>query len=130
MTSTSALTAPRPLSRLHDSVGIKHEDLGRVRWIAVIGLVVLNVADLVLTRRLLTMGAMEANPIMAPFIGGPLGIVIKLALPVALGFRHLRVPVRRSLVLGLCWMCVLYLGVVSWNSQLFSSPHLIGGVGA
>jgi len=94
--------------------------------IAVVGLVVLNIADLLLTRRLLGMGGMEANPVMAPFIHGSWGIAIKVALPILLGFRHLRIPVQRRMVLGLCWMCVLYLGVVLWNSHLLADPRLLG----
>jgi hypothetical protein len=127
MTSASTLALrPSPLTRFHHSVTVKHEDLHRLRWIAIVGLVVLNVADLVLTRKLLTMGGVEANPIMAPFIHGWAGIFVKLGLPVAIGYRHLRVPLRRGLVLGLCWMCVIYLGVVAWNSHLLTNPHLLG----
>ena len=127
MTSAPALALrPGPLTRFHHSVTVKHEDLARLRWIAIVGLVVLNVADLVLTRRLLGMGGVEANPVMAPFIHGWAGVVVKLGLPVAIGYRHLRVPLKRPLVLGLCWMCVIYLGVVAWNSHLLTNPHLLG----
>jgi hypothetical protein len=127
MTDATALALPRsPLSRLHAAVVLDDRGLERIRFIAVVGLVALNAADLLLTRRLLGMGGVEANPIMAPFIHGGWGIAVKLALPILLGFRYLRIPIRRPLVLGLCWMCVLYLGVVLWNSHLLSDPRLLG----
>ncbi|MDP1819622.1 MAG: DUF5658 family protein [Acidimicrobiales bacterium] len=126
MTTAHVAVRPGPLARFHDAVAIKDEDLARLRWVAVVALVALNIADLALTRKLLGMGGMEANPIMAPFIHGWSGVVIKLVLPVAIGYRHLRVPVNRGLVLGLCWMCVLYLGVVTWNSHLLANPQLLG----
>jgi hypothetical protein len=105
---------------------LEDSDLERIRLIAVVGLVALNASDLLLTRQLLAVGGVEANPLMAPFIHGFWGVAIKLALPIALGWRHLRIPVQRSLVLGLCWMCVLYLGVVLWNSHLLADPRLLG----
>jgi hypothetical protein len=127
MPDTTAIALPlSPVDRFRAAMTLDERDLERIRFIAVVGLVALNAADLLLTRRLLGMGGMEANPLMALFIHGPWGVAIKLALPIALGFRHLRLPVKRGLVLGLCWMCVLYLGVVLWNSHLLSDPRLLG----
>lgn len=119
-TNATVAVRPGPFARFHQSMDLDRDALQRLRLMAVIGLVFLNAADLVLTRHLLSMGGMEANPLMALFIAGSWGIVIKLALPVVIGARHLRAPLRRGVVLGLCWMCVLYSGVVLWNS------HLIG----
>ena len=102
------------------------DELTRLRWLAVVGLVVLNVVDLLLTRHLLKNGASEANPLMALVIGGGWGVAIKIGLPVALAFRHLRAPLERKIVLGLCWMCVLYLGVVTWNLHMFDSAIRLG----
>ena len=93
-------------------------ELHRLRWLAIGGLLVLNIMDLLLTRRLLSAGATEANPLMALVIAGNWGIAIKIGVPLLAGARHLRVPLARKPVLALCWMNVLYLGVVTWNHHL------------
>ena len=127
MTNATALALPTgPLARIHAAVATDEAGWARIRRMAVVGLVALNILDLLLTRRLLSMGGVEANPLMALFIAGHWGVAIKLALPVALGVRHLRAPLERKVVLGLTWMCVLYCGVVLWNSHLLSSPQLLG----
>lgn len=126
MTDATALAAPPPLARLHAAVHLDDDALERLRRVAVVGLFFLNVADLLLTRRLLGMGGVEANPLMALFIHGHWGVAIKVALPILVGIRHLRAPLKRGLVLGLCWMCVLYQGVVLWNASLLANPHLLG----
>ncbi len=111
-------TAIAALNRFDRRVGVTtSEDLDRLRFIAVVGLVVLNACDLILTRQLLGMGATEMNPGMAMIIEGPWGVAIKLGVPILVGFRHLQAPLKRSLVFALCWMCVLYLGVVVWNAH-------------
>jgi len=94
------------------------EELIRLRYVALAGLVVLNVLDLLLTRELLGRGGVESNPLMVLFIGGAWGIAIKLGVPVLVGFRHLRREPERKPVLALCWVNVLYLSVVAWNFQL------------
>ena len=122
--TTAALSLP---ARFHAAVVLDDDDdLASLRRLAVVGLVLLNVFDIFLTRRLLALGATEANPIMAPFVAGGWGVVIKTALPVAFGIRHLRAPLRRPLVLGLCWVCVLYMAVVLWNAHLLGQAHLLG----
>ena len=126
MTDATTLPLPSPLARLHAAVHLDDESLERTRWLAVVGLLVLNVADLLLTRRLLGMGGVEANPLMALVIAGPWGVVVKIGVPILVGVRHLRAPLKRSLVLALCWMCVVYLGVVLWNASLLANPALVG----
>jgi hypothetical protein len=122
-TQTTALSLP---ARVHAAVTLDEDDLASLRRLAVVALVLLNLFDIFLTRRLLAIGASEANPIMAPFVEGGWGIVLKTALPVAFGLRHLRAPLRRPMVLGLCWVCVLYMGVVLWNAHLLGQAHLLG----
>jgi hypothetical protein len=127
MTNATATAVPLgPLARVHRAVALDDDALRRVRLMAVLGLIALNVCDLILTRRLLGMGGVEANPLMAVFIASGWGIAIKVGLPIALAVRHLRAPLERRIVLGLCWVCVLYLSVVVWNTHLFDSPHLLG----
>ncbi|MEO5680671.1 MAG: DUF5658 family protein [Acidimicrobiales bacterium] len=101
--------------RIH-SLG--REELTRLRFLAVIGLVALNAVDLLLTRHLLSQGAAEANPLMALVIGGGWGIALKLGIPILAGYRHLTAPLLRKAVLALCWVNVLYLGVVAWNFHI------------
>jgi hypothetical protein len=121
MTQTTALSLP---ARIHAAVAVDEDDLASLRRVAVVALVVLNVLDILITQHLIALGATEANPLMAPFVSSTWGLVIKTALPIAIGIRHLRVPLRRPLVLGLCWMCVLYMGVVTWNSYM--AEQLLG----
>ena len=93
-------------------------ELDRLRFLAVVGLVALNALDLILTRHLLAQGATEANPLMALVIGGGWGIAIKLGVPILAGWRHLTAPLLRKAVLALCWVNVVYLGVVAWNFHI------------
>ena len=99
------------------------EELDRLRFLAVVGLVALNALDLILTRELLAKGANEANPLMALVIGGGWGIAIKLGVPILAGWRHLTAPLLRKAVLALCWVNVLYFGVVAWNFQLMVNHY-------
>lgn len=111
-------TAIAVLNRLDRRIAVDtDEDLHRLRFLAVVGLVALNACDLLLTRILLDLGGTELNPLMALMIEGPWGVVVKLGLPILVGYRHLQAPLKRPLVFGLCWMCVLYFGVVLWNSH-------------
>lgn len=111
-------TAIAAIHRFDRRVGVDTEEsLDRLRFIAIVGLVLLNACDLLLTRILLDMGLSEMNPMMALFIEGPWGLAIKLGVPILVGYRHLVAPLRRPLVFALCWMCVLYFGVVLWNAH-------------
>jgi hypothetical protein len=113
-----AVTPSGPFARFDRAMDLDTESLRRLRLMAVVGIVALNICDLMLTRHLLSLGAIEANPLMALFIAGGWGILIKLALPLVIGTRNLMAPLRRGVVLALCFMCVLYSGVVLWNSHL------------
>jgi hypothetical protein len=121
MSNDSIALRPGPLARFHQAMDLDREALGRLRMMAVVGLVVLNITDLMITRHLLSMGAVEANPLMALFVAGGWGILIKLGVPVAIGVRNLRAPLRRGVVLALCWMCVIYSGVVLWNGHVLDT---------
>jgi len=54
--------------------------------------VLANIADLALTRTALSLGAVEANPIMALFIGGPLWsvILLKVVEPILISYLLIR----------------------------------------
>jgi hypothetical protein len=128
MTNASAPAAPSLRARLAAAVAVDTpERMRHLRNVAVVGIVLLNVCDLILTRRLLDMGGVEANPMMAPFIHGNMVLLFKLGIPLAIGIRHLLTPIRdRRVVLALSWMCVLYSAVVLWNLHLFDNPALLG----
>lgn len=115
-------TAIAALNRFDRRVGVRtDDDLDRLRFLAIVGLVALNACDLLLTRILLNLGGTEMNPAMALVIGGPWGIAIKLGVPILVGYRHLRAPLKRPIVFALCWMCILYFGVVLWNTHFLVS---------
>jgi hypothetical protein len=66
-------TAIAAINRFDRRVAVRSEaDLDRLRFMAVIGLVVLNACDLLLTRKLLGMGLSEMNPMM-PWSSADLG---------------------------------------------------------
>jgi hypothetical protein len=120
MTDTTAIALPAgPLARFDRAVTVDHSRLRSLRRTAVVGIIVLNLLDLAVTRRLLGLGAVEGNPLMAPMIHGPWAVALKVGIPIALGIRHLVAPLERHLVLAMCWMCVLYSGVVLWNVHMF-----------
>ena len=122
--TTIATYRPQSLvSRFNNAMTLHDVELDHLRFIAVVGLVALNACDLILTRHLLTTGGHEANPVMAAIIAGGWGIAIKLGIPFLAGLRHLTAPLKRSAVLALCWVCVLYFGIVLWNTHLTGSIY-------
>jgi hypothetical protein len=103
-------------------VGLVGEaEMRRFVVLAASGLIILNACDLLLTRHLIALGATEANPLMAPFIAGPWGYVIKIVLPALLALRYMTAPVFRRVTLGLGIVFVLYCGVVLWNLHVLTS---------
>ncbi len=129
MTQTATQTLPvppGPLARFDAAATIEDGDLDQLRTIAVVGIVILNLLDLLITRHVLALGlGQEANPLMAPLVESSWGVLVKAALPILIGLRHLRAPIRRPLVLALCWVCVVYLGVVTWNYHLVTQAGLL-----
>jgi len=76
--------------------------------------VLANVADLVLTRTALSLGAVEANPIMALFIGGSLWsvILLKVVVPVLISF----LLIRRRKVASLSIVAFAFMAICAWNA--------------
>ena len=105
-------------------VGLAGEDeLRRFAMVAALGLIVLNACDLLLTRHLISIGATEANPLMAPIVSGWWGYVIKIGVPSLLALRYITAPVFRRVSLGLGAVFVLYCGVVLWNLHVLTSRY-------
>ncbi|MEO7556779.1 MAG: DUF5658 family protein [Acidimicrobiales bacterium] len=108
--TTTTTTSPRITVGFQDD-----EAMASLRFTAVVALVLLSGLDLFLTRWLLANGAHEANPLMAVLIETPWGMALKLGLPAFVGWRHLVAPLSYRMVAGLATVCVIYLGVVTWN---------------
>ncbi len=84
-----------------------------------LGLVVLNLIDLVTTRLVLDRGGREGNPVMQPIIHTPLGALAAKALCLGL-IGLLIVRSRRSprMLVVLASVDVWYVLVVLWNLQV------------
>ncbi|HEX4152935.1 MAG TPA: DUF5658 family protein [Steroidobacteraceae bacterium] len=98
----------RPSRRLADG-GFQALDWhGTHLWAASVGILILNVVDAFLTLRLLSVGAVEANPLMALFVSSNVGVFagLKMAMTGACvilmvllsGYRFMRV-VRVDVIL-------------------------------
>jgi hypothetical protein len=107
------------------AVALDDRALQRVRAICVLGLIVLNAADLLATRHLLTIatGARETNPLMAPLVLSGVGACIKIGVPCILAVRHLRAPVNRVTTQWLVVIFLVYVGVVTWNLHLIQTVY-------
>lgn len=90
----------------------------RVRFAA--ALVILNLADVVLTRLLLDRGAMEGNPLMKDLMAGfaaPLGV--KFTVAALAGALLMCCPARSRIADPAAATVVgLYVAVVAWNASL------------
>ncbi len=80
---------------------------------------VLNVADLMITRLVLSMGGIEANPLLVNVIDSHWGIFLKVGFVgfIALSLA-LRKPVRQS-AMGLAAVVGIYVAVVIHNTQTY-----------
>ena len=80
--------------------------------------VLANVVDLVLTRQALAVGAVEANPIMALFIGGSLWsvILLKVVEPILISF----LLIRRRKVAVLSIVAFAFVAICAWNAFTIS----------
>ena len=79
-------------------------------------LFVLNVADYFLTMRILELGGVEVNPLMAPIIATPLVPILKIVV-VGVVCVVLAVYARTRLVVGFLVFAVgYYVMVVGWNA--------------
>lgn len=87
-----------------------------------LALVVLNLADVLLTKVLLGVGAIEANPIMAPIIGGtaaPIGT--KTLIPAFAAALLVMCPVESKLAdRAVATVLGVYVAIVLWNAALLA----------
>jgi Domain of unknown function (DUF5658) len=76
-----------------------------------VALLALNILDLVVTHANITLlGAIEANPLMAPLIGTPAAVVAKVGIPIVIMGLTLRISSRRVVRL-LRFGVALYLAI-------------------
>lgn len=95
-----------------------------MRWAAALILIWLNLADLILTRVILTFGGEELNPWMLPFVDGvgPDGWLLKGVAVAAVAltcawYAQYSTLVRR----GLYVVTGIYFAIVSWNLALIGA---------
>jgi hypothetical protein len=87
-------------------------DLRRAGLTALVLLAVLNVADVVITRLLLSRGGVELNPLADRLLASNTTLVAKLAIVVALAVHFVRHGPRLPVVCLMWLVCGLYTCVV------------------
>jgi len=109
---------------LLDDVGPRQQSPdGRVpvhRWFLAFALVLLNLADVVLTKVVLSAGGHEANPLVRPIIDHSFApLVVKCGVALLVGWLLMICPPERRLVdRATAVVVVIYAVVVGWNLGL------------
>lgn len=87
------------------------------RWLMAGFLLVMNVADVYLTKAILARGGVEANPIMRPVIGHAVSpVAIKVIVSLGVGALLLAAPVRsRFADIAVTLVVVIYVLITGWN---------------
>jgi hypothetical protein len=87
------------------------------RWLMAGFLLVMNVADVYLTKAILARGGVEANPIMRPVIGHAVSpVAIKVIVSLGVGALLLAAPVRsRFADVAVTLVVVIYVLITGWN---------------
>lgn len=87
------------------------------RWILAASLVLLNVADVVMTKAILARGGAEANPLVATFIDHPASpLLVKGLLALGIGVLLVMSPIERRFVdWAVGGVVGVYSVVVCWN---------------
>ncbi|MEZ5320931.1 MAG: DUF5658 family protein [Microthrixaceae bacterium] len=96
------------------------------RSLLAIGLVSLNLADVVVTRIILGSGGREANPLMEPVMGNPVrALLLKTIVSLLASALLFAAPPRSRLADAAVAVVVLvYTGIVGWNlGVLFTVLH-------
>ena len=87
------------------------------RWFMAVTLLLLNVIDVYLTKAVIRLGGVEANPVMRPIIDDPLApIVLKVVISLGVGLLLLSAPrVSRLADWSVGLVLVGYTMVMGWN---------------
>ena len=88
------------------------------RWLLAISLLVLNVADVLMTKEIIARGGNEANPIVATFIDHPASpLLVKGLLALAIGVLLVISPMERRFVdRAVAGVVGIYSVVICWNA--------------
>lgn len=91
-----------------------------------LALIVLNLADVILTKVLLGAGAIEANPVMAPIMAGTVApIGAKTLVPAFAATLLIMCPPESRLAdRAVATVLGVYVGIVLWNSALLAHLSL------
>lgn len=87
------------------------------RWLLALGLVLVNVADVWITKLILVRGGVETNPLMRPIIDHPAApVLVKTLVAVLVGVLLIASP-RESRFAGRAVFAVLmlYIVILGWN---------------
>lgn len=92
------------------------------RWFMAVAILVLNLADVVLTKAIIRAGGVEANPIMQPLIDHPSHpIVLKTVIALGVGMLLLASPPQSKLAdRSVAAVIAIYVGIVVWNMGILA----------
>jgi hypothetical protein len=94
-----------------------------VRWVMAAALISLNLLDVITTKLILRAGGSEANPVMAPFVHGPVAAyALKLSMAVGVAVLLLKSPPTSRLADRAVLLAIgVYTAVIGWNIGLLIS---------
>jgi Domain of unknown function (DUF5658) len=87
------------------------------RWLMAVSMLLLNVMDVVVTKAIIRLGGIEANPIMAPIMDHPsYPLILKTIVALGVGGLLLASPVESKLAdRAVFAVIVAYVVVMGWN---------------
>ena len=98
------------------------------RWLMAVSILVLNLADVVVTKAILRLGGTEANPIMAPIMEHPsYPVILKTVVALGVGALLLASPPQSKLADRSVFAVIVgYVVVMGWNFGILlqaAGPH-------
>lgn len=98
------------------------------RWLMAVSILVLNLLDVVVTKAIIRLGGLEANPIMAPIIEHPsYPLIVKTVVSLGVGALLLASPRESKLADRAVFIVIVaYVIVMSWNFGILlqaAGPH-------
>lgn len=111
------VTPTEPIADAASPVDVAAHPIPLRRWVMAVAILVLNLADVVITKAILRLGGTEANPIMAPIMDHPAyPIVLKTVIALGVGGLLLASPPQSKLSDRAVGTVILaYTAVLVWN---------------